>query len=231
MEPATGPKPRQERRALPELYLITPQPGADDARFLHELHASLAAHAPGSLLVQFRAHGLEPEHWLALAGEVLRRCRAHDARLLLGAGGLPRATPAQFMRSLRDLGADGLQLPSRMLGEPAWRESWGADSARPLLAASCHDARQLEAAQELGATLATVSPVLPTASHPGAAALGWERLRELCRQSGLPVYALGGLDARHASAARAAGAVGIAAIRGLWLGNALAAHRQRTGCG
>lgn len=231
MEPPTVPNPTQEPCALPGLYLITPQPGADDARFLQELHASLAAHAPGSLLVQFRAHGLEPEHWLALAGEVLRRCRAHDARLLLGAGGLPRATPAQFMRSLRDLGADGLHLPSRMLREPAWREACGADSARPLLAASCHDAGQLQAARALGATLATVSPVLRTASHPGAAGLGWERLRELCVQACLPVYALGGLDVRHAQAARAAGALGIAAIRGLWLGNAQAAHGPRTGSG
>ncbi|WP_297912206.1 thiamine phosphate synthase [Thiomonas sp.] len=219
MGPPAAPTRAQDRCALPELYLITPQPGADDARFLQDLHASLAAHAPGALLVQFRAHGLEPEHWLALAGEVLRLCREHDARLLLGAAGLTRATPAQVMRSLRELGAHGLQLPSRMLREPAWCEACGADCAQLLLAASCHDAAQLQAAQALGATFATVSPVLPTASHPGAAGLGWEKLRELCQQTCLPVYALGGLDARDASRARAAGAVGIAAIRGLWLGN------------
>ncbi len=203
---------------MPVLYLITPQPGGRDADFLRALRASLAEQAPGSLLVQFRAHGLEPGHWHALAGQVLACCAAHDAPLLLGAGGLARAAPARVFRSLRELGAQGLHLPSRMLEQPAWREACGASAGEFLLAASCHDAAQLDAAAGLGAALATVSPVLPTASHPGAPVLGWEGLREACLQARLPVYALGGLGPGHLALARAAGAVGIAAIRGLWRG-------------
>ncbi len=203
-------------RALPALYLITPQPDGGDADFLRDLRCSLAAQAPGSLLVQFRAHGLRPGHWHALAGEVVRCCAAHGSPLLLGAAGLDRAAPAQLVRSLRELGAQGLHLPSRMLAQPAWREACEAIAGEFLLAASCHDAAQLDAAAELGAALATVSPVLPTASHPGAAGLGWEGLRASCARARLPVYALGGLDPGHLSLARAAGAVGIAAIRGLW---------------
>ena len=213
-----APAPRASRGALPALYLITPQPGDGDGEFLRGLRASLAAQAPGSLLVQFRAHGLEPGHWHALAAEVLRCCAAHGAPLLLGAGAPALAAPQQALRSLRELGAQGLHLPSRMLGQPAWREACGANAGELLLAASCHDAAQLDAAAGLGATLATVSPVLPTASHPGVPGLGWEGLRASCHQARLPVYALGGLDPRHLPLARAAGAVGIAAIRGLWRG-------------
>ncbi len=210
--------PRPSHGALPALYLITPQPEGGDAAFLRALRASLAAQAPGSLLVQFRAHGLEPGHWHALAGQVLRCCAARGAPLLLGAGGLAEAAPAGLLRSLRELGAQGLHLPSRMLDQPAWREACGDVAREILLAASCHDAAQLDAAARLGAALATVSPVLPTASHPGAPGLGWEGLRDSCLRARLPVYALGGLEPGHLPLARAAGAVGVAAIRGLWRG-------------
>ena len=202
------------------LYLITPQPGGRDAEFLRALRASLAEQAPGSLLVQFRAHGLEPGHWHALAGQVLACCAAHDAPLLLGAGGLARAAPARVFRSLRELGAQGLHLPSRMLDQPAWREACGDVAREILLAASCHDAAQLDAAAGLGAALATVSPVLPTASHPGATTLGWAGLARLCHDALPAVYALGGLGPRHLEAARAAGAHGVAGIRAFWAGNA-----------
>ena len=48
--------------------------------------------------------------------------------------------------------------------------------------------------------------------------LGWQRLRELCRSTRLPVYALGGLGEQDLGRAREAGAHGVAAIRGLWPG-------------
>jgi 8-oxo-dGTP diphosphatase len=81
---------------------------------------------------------------------------------------------------------------------------------------SCHDAAGLDHAARIGADFATLSPVLPTASHPQRAALGWERFAEVAASATLPVFALGGLDDEDLEAARMAGAQGIAAIRGLW---------------
>ena len=211
---ATGPD--ASRGDVPALYLITPQPEGGDAAYLQGLRASLRPRAPGSLRVQFRAQGLEPERWLGLAAEALRVCREHHAPLLLGAGGLPGPGAEQAMRCVLELGAQGLQLPSRLLRQPAWREACLGRPRGLLVGASCHDAAQLEAAAALGADFATVSPVLPTASHPGSPGLGWARLGELCRQARLPVYALGGLGSGHLALARAAGAAGIGAIRGLW---------------
>ncbi len=79
--------------------------------------------------------------------------------------------------------------------------------------ASCHDAGELELAATLGADFATLSPVNPTASHPEAVPLGWERFAQLVADARLPVYALGGVGPGDLDHARAAGAQGTAGIR------------------
>ena len=85
-----------------------------------------------------------------------------------------------------------------------------------LLAASCHDAEELVMAAELGVDFVTLSPVNPTASHPDALPLGWERARELIDSVSMPVYLLGGMSAEELPQAFEVGAQGVAGIRGLW---------------
>ena len=185
--------------SLPGLLLITPAPGDDPRRFLEALERSLA---DGVSLVQLRAPDLDAARLAALARPALALCRCAGARLVLnGPAGLAR-----------ELGVDGVHLNSRRLA--ALRE-------RPLphpllLGASCHDARQLARARALGADYALLSPVRATDSHPGATPLGWDGFAALARDAGLPVYALGGLGRGDLERARAAGAQGVAAIRGLW---------------
>lgn len=63
-------------------------------------------------------------------------------------------------------------------------------AARPLpadkwVAASCHTAEQFHHAQAIGVVFVVVAPVLATASHPGAATLGWQGLRALTEQAAL----------------------------------------------
>src|SRR5690606_8122089 len=94
------------------------------------------------------------------------------------------------------------------------REGRGSASLR--LAASCHDAEELVMAAELGVDFVTLSPVLATQSHPGAAHLGWEHARELIDSVNMPVYLLGGLGAQELSQAFEVGAQGVAGIRQLW---------------
>ena len=66
-----------------------------------------------------------------------------------------------------------------------------------------------------------LGPVRPTASHPGAAVLGWEGFAALRAHCALPIYALGGLDMDDLATARDHGAQGIAAIAGLWPGRVI----------
>src|SRR5690606_32744726 len=69
---------------------------------------------------------------------------------------------------------------------------------------------------ELGVDFVTLSPVLPTQSHPDAAHLGWERARELIDSVNMPVYLWGGRGPQQLSQALEAGAQGGAGARQVW---------------
>jgi 8-oxo-dGTP diphosphatase len=99
--------------------------------------------------------------------------------------------------------------------------------AGQLVAASCHDLAQLQAAQRLGCDFAVLGPLQQTASHPGAAPLGWAAFEALREQVSLPLYALGGMTPSDIEQARRHGAQGVAAIRSLWPGGAPHRGSQR----
>lgn len=184
---------------LPSHYLITPEPGADRKAYLSTLRDRLQQ---GIVLLQLRAHTLDPPAYAELAGEVLRLCRQYGARLLLN------ADPAQAVH----LAADGVHLSARRLHQL---------QARPLpdhalLGASCHTLADLQQAQRVGCDFAVLSPVQATQTHAQAEPLGWPAFSALCEHATLPVYALGGLSPAHTQIAQQAGAQGVAAIRGLW---------------
>lgn len=182
----------------PGLYLVTPAPGADLQAWLGALDAALES---GVSRIQLRAQGMEGARWRELAGLVLPRCRDAGAELLLN----------RDIALARELGT-GVHLGSEQLG---------ALAERPLppglpVGASCHTLDELKAAEALGCDFAVLGPVQATATHPGAAPLGWEGFAELRQHVGLPIYAIGGLGPEDVDAARLQGAQGIAAIRGLW---------------
>jgi 8-oxo-dGTP diphosphatase len=181
----------------PDRYLVTPEPGQDHAAWLAALDRALAA---GIARVQLRAHGLPASQWHPLAAEALRRCRASGAQALVN-GDIELA---------RTLGA-GVHLRASQLAQVAPGALEGLT-----VAASCHDAGELQAAQRLGCDFVVLGPVRATASHPGATPLGWDAFAQLRESVSLPIYAIGGLDSDHIAEARTHGAQGIAAIRGLW---------------
>lgn len=186
---------------LPRLYLVTPEPGNRLTDFIQQLEHSLIA---GIRLVQFRAKTLEPAAYEKLAIEVLACCRQHDAILLLNAD-------AQLVDAI---GADGVHLDGMRLAACRNRPL----AAGKLISAACHSLEQLKKAETIAADMATLSPVLPTASHPGAPLLGWEGFRALAIQSALPVYALGGMNTSLLEDARKNGAYGVAGIQAFWGG-------------
>lgn len=61
---------------------------------------------------------------------------------------------------------------------------------------------------------AFLSPIFPTTSKPGAAALGLDHLKRSCeRNAGVPVFALGGVDASNAKSCVDSDAWGVAVRR------------------
>jgi 8-oxo-dGTP diphosphatase len=186
---------------LPRVCVVTPPPGPDVADFLEALERCVAR---GARLVQLRAPALDLAQYRDVAAAALSRCRAAGARLLLN-------TEPSICEAL---GADGLHLNSRRLRACNTRPV----PRRCLLSASCHDAAELAHARHIGVDFVFVSPVLPTASHPGVTTLGWDGLRALMSGLPLPAYALGGMGIDDCRQAVAAGCIGIAGIDRLWRG-------------
>jgi len=184
---------------LPDRYLITPEPTADVAAFLGALAGALAR---GVRLVRLRVKSCPKADLEALVAQSVSLCRDQGARLLVNGS-------ADFALAS---GADGVHLDSVSLM---------ALSERPLgpnqwVAASCHDAREVEHAGAIGLDFVVVSPVAATGSHPQARPIGWDGLAALTAVATLPVYALGGMGPADLPEAQRRGAQGIAAIRGLW---------------
>ena len=108
----------------------------------------------------------------------------------------------------RSIGASGLHLSSGSLHALDRRPDFDR------VAASCHTAADLERAANLDIDFVVLSPVLPTASHPDAAGMGWDTFGQFVEHLTIPVYALGGMRPEMLETAKAHGAHGIALMRG-----------------
>ncbi len=183
--------------SLPAVYAITEAETLGVDAFLAHLDAALEQ---GLRLIQVRDKTLPCADRRELACEVVKRAHARGARVLVNGS----------VEMCRQAGADGVHVDSAGLTRLAARPSvnW--------LGASCHNPEELRLAAARGADLVVLSPVLPTASHPGEPTLGWQTFSAWAQTCPIPVYALGGMNAAMLDEARRYGAHGIAMLRGAW---------------
>lgn len=154
-------------------------------------------------------------HFLPKGAMVIVRSRDDEkrqawARALVAVGhvrGLVILIANDAMLAAR-CGADGLHLSESTARQAA---HWRALQPRWFISAAAHSARAALLEKYLDAIL--LSPVFPTASHPGARALLPARANKIAEAFKTPVYALGGVTARNASLLH--GFAGIAAIAAL----------------
>lgn len=111
------------------------------------------------------------------------------------------------------LDADGLHLPERLVPARIDRRAWPRGF---LITAAGHDLRAVLRAGRAGADAVVVSPIFASRSPSAGRALGATKLAAIARLASLPVYALGGIDARTATRVRTLGVAGLAAIEGLY---------------
>jgi 8-oxo-dGTP diphosphatase len=192
--PANGPILRSLE--LPLIYALTNAAGNGIDTELAKLECALAG---GLRLIQVRDKTLSPAQRLGLARRVMTLANEHaGTRVLINDDEV----------LAHEVGAHGLHLSSGRLMQLARRPSFD------WLGASCHSAEELAHAALLELDFAVLSPILPTASHPGGQGLGWDEFARLIEQSPLPVYALGGMRPEMLDTARERGAHGIAMLRG-----------------
>ena len=182
---------------LPDFYAISHAGEIGVDRQLKELADSLDS---GLRLVQLREAGLASPQRAALVHAAVDLCHSFGARVLVNAD----------MALANDAGADGVHLAATQLLSLSQRPDFS------LVAASCHDARELAQAQRLVLDFVVLGPVKGTASHPGRPGMGWEAFAALAADYPLPIFALGGLAREDRETAWEAGAHGIAAIRAAW---------------
>ncbi len=185
----------------PRVYLITDPSAGGGVTVRAE--AALRGLSPGTAAVQLRAKGVGGGALLAQA-RALRRVTAAAGQSLVVNDRLDVALCA---------GADGVHLPSAGVPPAEARRLLGPGS---LVGVSCHSVADVRRAREGGASFATFGPVFDTPSKRAyGAPVGIDLLREAAAV-GLPVLALGGVDAGNAGLVVEAGAWGVAAIRA-WL--------------
>lgn len=184
---------------LPQRYLITPEQLTAEQLYI----GAEQALAQGCELLQLRAPHLPVGEYKSLAQRLQALCFGR-ARLLLK-GDL--AWQAEFPQA-------GWHLTAKQLQALAGQSRPLADNR--LLAASCHTAQELQLATELHVDFVTLSPVLPTLTHPGASTLGWDAAQALLLEFNAPAFLLGGLTEQNTAQARAIGGQGVAGIRGFW---------------
>jgi len=144
------------------------------------------------LLVQVREKTMGRQPLQHLLSRVLARAGSLGCRVVVNSdsGALPQAT--------------GVHLTAKALMAATERP------AGELVGASAHDVAELDHAEKIGVDYAVVGPVKATASHPGAAPLGWERFEALVRERPMPCYAIGGLTRADLAEAKRRGAHGVA---------------------
>ncbi len=182
---------------LPPLYAISHAAKYGVAEFMQRLAGALAN---GVRLIQVREPDMPPDDFARFAREVVAAAHARGARVLI----------SRDADLARRIGADGVHVSGRQL----LQLQQAPDT--PLWAASCHDAQELARAAELDADFVVLSQVLPSATHPGVAGMGWEKFAALVQDYPVPVYALGGMRRESLDTAMEHGAHGIGLLGGIW---------------
>ena len=177
--------------ALPREYAVTDAGKLGVEFTLSRFQARLEQ---GLKLVQLRDKDL-PDR-ASFAGKVIELAHRHGAKVLVNGGPLA--------------GGDGIHFTARQLMALKQRPAGG------LAAASVHTRAELEHAMRLALDFAVLGPVMPTASHAGAATLGWDGFAAIARGTSIPVYAIGGMRRENLEHAWRAGAHGLAMISGSW---------------
>ncbi len=158
--------------------------------------AAVAARLPSGSLIILRDYDAPDRRAL---GEIWRQL-TRQYGLLFSVAADPALAQA--------LKADGVHWPQALLPSRV-------SGRNRLVTAAAHDHASVKRAKRAGVDLIILSPVFPTQSHPGGRCLGLYQFRRLMREAGMPVAALGGLNAssvRHLTAPRPAAFAGIGAF-------------------
>lgn len=194
---------RRTMRALPRLHVVTDDSmlgrGGWPSRAIDVMEAGGA-----EVCLHLRGPRTDGATLHRLASELVPHARRTGARLLVN----DRVDVALAVD------VDGVHLGGRSIPVGVARGLLGVDR---WLGASCHDASEAAASRREGADYVFLGTIFATPTHPDVAGMGIEGLTAtLGALAGLPVIGIGGVDPARVPAVLAAGAHGVAILRGVW---------------
>jgi thiamine-phosphate pyrophosphorylase len=180
------------------LYLITDRNQVADK---HTLFSTVESALKGGVkAVQLREKDLSATELLPLAQDLRDLTRHYDARLFIN-DNIDIALAVQ---------ADGVHLGGHSRPTDVIRERVGQ---KLLIGISTHSKAEIKLAAEQGADFVTFGPVYATPSKAEyGAPQGLDKLVDACRNSSIPLFALGGITPARAIEVQHAGASGVALI-------------------
>lgn len=180
------------------LYLITDRKQVAKGHTLHSVVE--AALLGGVKAVQLREKDLPAAELLSLARDLRALTKSHGVQLFIN----------DNIDIALTVSADGVHLGVHSQPTDVIRKKVGK---KMLVGVSTHSKAEIKLAAEQGADFVTFGPVYETPSKiQYGAPQGLVKLAEACRDSAIPVFALGGITPERATEVRKAGANGIALI-------------------
>lgn len=191
----------EPERVLPPLHVVTDDEVVARPDFLRGALLVLEMGGP-DLVFHLRAPRTSGRRLFDVARALVPRSIDEDALLLVN----DRIDVALAA------GADGVQLGGRGIGIADARRMLGGER---WIGASVHSGGEARDAAAGGADFVIAGAVYPTDSHPGQAGAGLGVIGDAAA-AGVPVIAVGGITPERVGGVLAAGAAGVAAIRGAW---------------
>lgn len=146
-----------------------------------------------------REKDLPEEEYRELSCRAMELCRETGTRCILHTFGKIALTEQ----------AQALHMPL-----PALR-AFEKRTAFPILGASCHSLDDVLEAAKLGCSYVTLGHIFATDCKKGVPPRGIELLRQVCTESPIPVYAIGGIGQGNIRQVYEAGAAGACVMSGL----------------
>ncbi len=190
----------RERGRIQGLYGITDADLLPGKRLLEAVEEALGA---GLRLLQYRDKGIDGKRRYREAAALQERCAAHDALLVINDDPL----------LAKQVGAAAIHVGEEDPAIPELRAFLGPSV---LIGVSCYNDLERAAAQaRLGADYLAFGAVFPSATKPLARRAPLSLFAE-AKPLGLPLVAIGGIDAGNAAQLRAAGCDAIAVVAALF---------------
>ena len=142
-----------------------------------------------------------------IAKQLLKFCKIKKLKLLI----------SEDIKLARDINADGVHFPTYMVKKDII--NWSLINKikikkNLIITTAIHNSKELENAQLFDFDAGLLSPVFPSKSHPNRKSLGIRKFSKLVDKSDLPIYALGGINAKNIKSLFQTDIIGYAFQRG-----------------